>query len=60
GGWQLIGRTPLNLFTPEAERPTLLDAGYGVRFVPISEEEFKKIEAEVAAGKYKPKTAEVK
>ena len=42
GGWQLIGRTPLNLFTPEAERPTLLDAGYGVRFVPISEEEFKR------------------
>ena len=54
GGWQLIGRTPLRLFTPEAGRPTLIEAGYEVRFVPVSEEEFKKIEAEVAAGIYKP------
>ena len=54
GGWQLIGRTPLRLFTPEAERPTLIEAGYEVRFVPVSEEEYKKIEAEVAAGTYKP------
>ena len=54
GGWQLIGRTPLRLFTPEAGRPTLIEAGYEVRFVPVSEEEFKKIEAEVAAGVYKP------
>ena len=54
GGWQLIGRTPLRLFTPEAERPTLIEAGYEVRFVPVSEEEYKKIEAEVASGTYKP------
>ena len=54
GGWQLIGRTPLRLFTPEAEQITLIEAGYEVRFVPVSEEEFKKIEAEVAAGTYKP------
>ncbi|MEG1912903.1 MAG: 5-oxoprolinase subunit PxpB [Cloacibacillus sp.] len=54
GGWQLIGRTPLRLFTPEAARPTLIEAGYEVRFVPVSEDEYKKIEAEVAAGVYKP------
>ena len=54
GGWQLIGRTPLRLFTPEAERPTLIEAGYEVRFVPITEDEYKKIEEEVAAGRYKP------
>lgn len=54
GGWQLIGRTPLRFFTPEAERPTLIEAGYEVRFVPVSEEEYKKIEAEVASGLYKP------
>lgn len=54
GGWQLIGRTPLRLFTPEASRPTLIEAGYEVRFVPVNEEEYKKIEAEVAAGTYKP------
>lgn len=54
GGWQLIGRTPLRLFTPEESRITLIEAGYEVRFMPVSEEEFKKIEAEVAAGTYKP------
>ncbi len=60
GGWQLIGRTPLRLFTPEASRATLIEAGYEVRFVPVSEEEYKKIEAEVAAGTYKPLITEAK
>jgi inhibitor of KinA len=39
GGWRLIGRTPLELFDPEGDPPTLLRAGDKVRFVPISEEE---------------------
>ena len=34
GGWQLIGRTEVELFTPYAERPTLLQPGDLVRFVP--------------------------
>lgn len=59
GGWQLIGRTPLKLFTPEAEQPTLIDAGYGVKFTPVSEEEYKSIESQVAAGTYKPVITEV-
>lgn len=59
GGWQLIGRTPLKLFTPEAESPTLIQAGYGVKFVPVSVDEYKKIAAEVAAGKYKPELTEM-
>ncbi|MNT75532.1 Kinase A inhibitor [compost metagenome] len=33
GGWQLIGRTPLELFDPSAESPTLLRPGDRVRFV---------------------------
>ncbi|QNK69330.1 5-oxoprolinase subunit PxpB [Variovorax sp. PAMC26660] len=33
GGWQLIGRTPLSLFDPTAESPTLLRPGDRVRFV---------------------------
>ena len=37
GGWRLIGRTPLKLFDPEQDPPTLLKAGDTVRFVPISE-----------------------
>jgi KipI family sensor histidine kinase inhibitor len=36
GGWQLIGRTPLELFDPKAESPTLLRPGDRVRFVAES------------------------
>ncbi|MEJ8803818.1 5-oxoprolinase subunit PxpB [Pontibacter sp. H249] len=44
GGWQLIGRTPLVLFDPQREQPSLLKAGDRVRFLPVSEEDFKKHE----------------
>lgn len=40
GGWQLIGRTPINLFNPSSETPSLLKAGDFVRFVPISSSEW--------------------
>lgn len=40
GGWQLIGRTPLQLFTPQADPPCLLTAGDRVRFLPISPSQF--------------------
>lgn len=40
GGWQIIGRTPLELFTPEAETPTFLQAGDTVKFFAISKEDF--------------------
>ena len=33
GGWQLIGRTALPLFDPQAEPPTLLAPGDRVRFI---------------------------
>ncbi|MBV9851954.1 MAG: 5-oxoprolinase subunit PxpB [Armatimonadetes bacterium] len=36
GGWRLIGRTPLRLFAPDREPPTLLQPGDRVRFVPIT------------------------
>jgi KipI family sensor histidine kinase inhibitor len=39
-GWNLIGRTPLQMFDPERTEPCLLRAGDQVRFVPISREEF--------------------
>jgi allophanate hydrolase subunit 1 len=53
GGWRLIGRTPLKLFDPSREVPSLLSAGDYLRFVPIDgEEEFRTIEDSVAAGKY--------
>jgi inhibitor of KinA len=40
GGWHLVGRTPVRMFTPETEPPCLLGAGDSVRFVPISRAEF--------------------
>lgn len=41
GGWQIIGRTPINLFYPDKNPPTLLTSGDIVRFKPISIEEYK-------------------
>jgi inhibitor of KinA len=43
GGWQIIGRTPLSLFNPTSEKPSLLQAGDKVRFIPISENEYNKM-----------------
>lgn len=37
GGWRLIGQTPLALFDPRLEPPTLLRPGDKVRFVPQKE-----------------------
>ncbi|MBC8986722.1 5-oxoprolinase subunit PxpB [Pedobacter sp. N36a] len=43
GGWQIIGQTPLQLFKVNRETPALLKAGDRLRFVAITETEFKKI-----------------
>jgi inhibitor of KinA len=40
GGWNLIGRTPLKLFDPTKDPPTLLCPGDRVRFRAITREEF--------------------
>lgn len=41
GGWQIIGRTPVELFDPERKPPALLQMGDLVQFYPINEKEFK-------------------
>lgn len=41
GGWQLIGRTPLALFRPQDEIPSLLKPGDSVRFKPITKQQYK-------------------
>ena len=48
GGWQLIGRTPLLLFNPRRDKPSLLEAGDSIWFVPISEKQFEKIKEKEA------------
>ncbi|MGN0371499.1 MAG: 5-oxoprolinase subunit PxpB [Enterocloster sp.] len=44
GGWQLIGRTPLRLFDPRSAGSLPYAAGDVIRFVPISEKEYRAIE----------------
>ncbi len=40
GGWNLIGRTPVTMFDPHREQPSLLRAGQQVRFRAITRDEF--------------------
>jgi len=40
GGWQLIGRTPLKLFRPHRDEPSLLRAGDRVRFRAIGRDDY--------------------
>lgn len=42
GGWQIIGRTPIELFDPNRTPPSLLQMGDLVEFYPIHEEEYLK------------------
>lgn len=43
GGWRLIARTPLKLFTPDSELPFRYRAGDLIRFRPIDRNEFESI-----------------
>ncbi|MFJ3485294.1 5-oxoprolinase subunit PxpB [Pseudomonas sp. NPDC090202] len=43
GGWHLIGRTPLNLFSPFDNIPCLLKGGDQIRFTAISGREFERL-----------------
>jgi KipI family sensor histidine kinase inhibitor len=45
GGWQILGRTPVELFHPEKDPPALLQMGDFVQFYQISEKEFKEWQA---------------
>lgn len=44
GGWRLLGRTPLRLFDPTRETPSLLAPGDRVRFRPIPADDFARSE----------------
>lgn len=45
GGWRIIGRTPLRMFNAARAVPALLTIGDKVRFVPISQSEFRRLES---------------
>ncbi|WP_088007309.1 5-oxoprolinase subunit PxpB [Indiicoccus explosivorum] len=44
GGWRLIGRTPIRLFLPEQDIPSLLRAGDRIVFRQIGTEEYREME----------------
>jgi KipI family sensor histidine kinase inhibitor len=48
GGWRIIGRTPVLLFSLHRPKPFLLAPGDHVRFVPIKEEEFHHLSGDLA------------
>jgi len=52
GGWQIIARTPLELFHPTREPPAILQAGDYLTFVSITPKEFAVIEEAVRDGTY--------
>jgi len=59
GGYQLIGRTPLDLYDPMqrdpifADSPVLTRVGDRHRYVPINKKEYEEIRREVEEGRYK-------
>lgn len=56
GGWRVIGRSPIRMFDPGREPPSLVEAGDLVRFTSVDEARYKEIEAEVEAGTFKVTT----
>lgn len=52
GGWQIIGRTPVQMFDTSREDPNLLFAGDKVKFRAVSEDEFKLILLKEETGIY--------
>ena len=52
GGWQLMGMTPVKTYDPERSVPILFEAGDYIRFLPVTEEEYRDISEQVKAGTY--------
>lgn len=55
GGWNIIGRTPIELFNAELDTPTPFSIGDSIRFVPVNLDEFSDIQSEVDKGNYELK-----
>ena len=54
GGWQIIGRTPIQLFDPSWSPPALIQPGDCVKFEPISTARFRQIRSAASRGDYSP------
>ncbi len=53
GGWNIIGKTPISFFDIEKINPCFAKPGDQIQFVPISLDEFKKVEMQVNIRLYK-------
>ena len=56
GGWQLIGRTPLQVFNPRSEQPFIYSAGDFLQFQPVTATEYELIRQDVERGVYQPQS----
>ena len=45
GGWNIIGRTPQQMFNKNKKNPTFVSAGYSVKFKPVSKKQFEEMKA---------------
>lgn len=52
GGWNIIGKTPINFFNVNKDSPCFAKAGDCIKFNSISLEEFYHIENEILKGNY--------
>ena len=43
GGWNIIGRTPINLFNSKKKNPLFIKPGFKIKFKSITKKEFNKI-----------------
>jgi KipI family sensor histidine kinase inhibitor len=58
-GWHVIGATPIRLFDPAWEQPSLLSPGDAVRFEPVALSEFEAIRSAVEARDFTPASVEL-
>lgn len=52
GGWQILGKTPIELFDKYSENPSPFSAGDHLKFYPISMDEYYSIKTEIEAGTF--------
>ena len=55
GGWQILGKTPVELFNKNEDNPSPFSAGDKIKFSSISKEEYYEIKEKVQNGTYKLK-----
>ena len=55
GGWQILGKCPVELFDKNEALPSVFSAGDKIKFDAVSKEEFYRIEKEIENGDYKLK-----